>query len=96
MSIDWVPVLGAQRSVGEVGAHLNPPSDYDRSISGEVHRGIGQSEISIVVTLRDHYGGTTTVCSHVSMKLYAGSQAIVSIIVHASTRHYVKKEMTPG
>jgi hypothetical protein len=54
LCIHWVPVLGAQRSVGEVGTHLNPSSGYKRTITGEVHRGISQSEFSNVVTLGDH------------------------------------------
>ena len=57
LSIDWVPVLVAQRSEGEIGTHLNPSSDYDRAITSKVCRLIGQPELSITITLRDYCSG---------------------------------------
>ena len=64
LSIDWVPVFGTERSVGEVGAYLNPSSDYDSTITGEGSGFIGQPEFSIAITLRDHCNGRASTCTH--------------------------------
>ena len=60
LSINWVPVLRAERGVGEIGTHLNPSSDYNRTVTSKVGRGISQSEITITETLGDDCGEDMT------------------------------------
>ena len=80
LSINWVPVLGAQRGIGEVGTHLNPSSSYNRSITGEVGRGISQPEITITETLGDH-------CSSIQTKVQYGIFSWGELTVKLCTEH---------